>query len=806
MVNGITQYCRDKLLMLLCNASLVKNRLVIHPFLFAIFPILFLFSHNIRECYFSETVAPASAILGFTFLLTGLSALLIRNWEKAGILVSICVLLFFSYGHIYDAIASWRIAPFFIGRHIHLMSVWALFFTCATYILIRTRRGLHALTRILNIMAFYLVAVSLVNIGAYKFQYIFTTSGKPTGGDIAVVGNRTIHTFSSNGVFTSPKPGKVDYLVIGGGGGGGEAYTSGDSASAGGGAGGFRTGTEHPITARAYSIIVGNRGAPGYNGFDSVFDSITGSGGGGGGWSTSRDSYVGANGGSGGGGAGLGVPYAGGKGNMPAANPSQGTDGASSIDRYISGGGGGATAAASARQGGVGSPSSISGAFVTYAGGGSGGGSTNLPGGSGGGGVGGPNSTAGNDGKGAGGGGGYGVGNPDMGQSGKAGGKGIVIISYFTADFATNSTADDFFPAKISHKETNTEDIGKSAMFRDIYYIILDGYASSSTLTGVYGYDNRKFIDYLNKKGFRIASESLSNYATTYLSLASSLNMEYFDNMTDLIGSESNDRKIPNQMIRNSNAMNYLRSQGYKIIHFGSGWGATGSNGYADLDIQRDVWALGGDELMMVLIQTTMLRPFEKHLIENGFRGRLLFTFSELAKVYRIEGPKFIFAHITCPHPPYVFAATGESVPEIKLKMDGNIWEQKENYLNQLLFINKKVEMLVDEILLKSEPSPIIILQADHGSASTLGSEDSGRWNNPTEAGLKERMRIFNAYYLPPDSNYFLYDSITPVNTFRLVFNLYFNTNYKLLEDKSYYSTYKYPYKVIDVTNKVDYN
>jgi len=33
-----------------------------------------------------------------------------------------------------------------------------------------------------------------------------------------------------------------------------------------------------------------------------------------------------------------------------------------------------------------------------------------------------------------------------------------------------------------------------------------------------------------------------------------------------------------------------------------------------------------------------------------------------------------------------------------------------------------------------------------------------------------------------------VYPTISNVNTFRLIFNLYFNMDYKLLEDKSYFS------------------
>jgi hypothetical protein len=777
------------------------KRYVIHPFLFAVFPVLFFFSHNIEQCNISEIFLPLAVVSGVTSLLVVSLGLFIKDFKKVGIMVSTYLFLFFSYGHFYDAIAGWRIAPHFIVRHVCLMSAWGIIFVCGTYFIIKTRKNLYIPTRILNIIAVCLIAVNLFNIAFYIYRNIIA-SCKPTGGIIKVIGKKTIHIFTNNGTFTSPKSGKIDYLVVGGGGGGGVAYTAGLAAVGGGGGGGVKSGTNHMITEKEYPIVVGYGGDCGYNGSNSSFDGIVANGGGSGGWAPNKNSYNGVNGSSGGGGAGF-EPSAGGKGNIPFTSPPQGTNGAYSVDRYIAGGGGGAGTSALGRQGGDGISSLISGSFVLYAGGGSGGGVTDLSGGTGGGGTGGPNSTAGADNTGAGGGGGYGIGKKSISQFGKPGGKGVVIISYNTADFIVNPIF-NLFSKKTLNKKANIVYAGKSDVFQDIYYIILDGYASSDILEEVYGYDNQEFINYLNTKGFYVASKSFSNYALTFLSLASSLNMEYINWLTAVLRAESKDRSIPSHMIQDSKVMNFLRSIGYKFIHFSSGWGPTDTNKYADIDIQQNKWGFRENEFTMVFLQTTMLRSFEKYFVKQSVRRKRLFTFYKLAKLHRIKGPKFVFAHINSPHPPYVFGIDGELVKKTKLKMSGNVWEQKDKYLNQLIFINKKVKILIEDILLNSKIPPIIILQADHGTASTFYT-DSGGWEKPNERNLKERMGIFNAYYLPKGNKDLLYDFITPVNTFRLILNFYFDANYELLKDKSYYSSYDYPYKFIDVTDTVNY-
>ena len=132
-----------------------------------------------------------------------------------------------------------------------------------------------------------------------------------------------------------------------------------------------------------------------------------------------------------------------------------------------------------------------------------------------------------------------------------------------------------------------------------------------------------------------------------------------------------------------------------------------------------------------------------------------------------IKEPKFVFAHVMCPHPPYLFDRNGP----VKFNVFGSESSPyQEEYREQSMFISKKVTALMDEILSKSDIAPIIILQADHGSWGVEGRQAD----------------ILNAYYLPRKDNHLLYETITPVNSFRVVFNLYFDADYELLNDISY--------------------
>jgi hypothetical protein len=238
----------------------------------------------------------------------------------------------------------------------------------------------------------------------------------------------------------------VEYLVVAGGGGGGSISGSTPSAAGGGGAGGYRTASGFSVARTTnYNVQVGAGGAVGANGVDSIFSTITSAGGGRGGGFTQS-----AVGGSGGGGGSDGSFTSGNVGTVSQGN--SGGGGNNSGEFFAGGGGGGAsqngvtgsTSGATGGNGGNGTASSITGSSVTRGGGGAGAarnasGSSNVQGigGTGGGGNGGfeqgnRNGTAGTPNTGGGGGGGHFAGGVSA-----AGGSGIVILRYGSANTIT---------------------------------------------------------------------------------------------------------------------------------------------------------------------------------------------------------------------------------------------------------------------------------------------------------------------------------------------------------------------------------
>ena len=308
-----------------------------------------------------------------------------------------------------------------------------------------------------------------------------------------------------------------------------------------------------------------------------------------------------------------------------------------------------------------------------------------------------------------------------------------------------------------------TNDIPRLSVKRgnmpDIYYIILDGYGRADVLKDCYDFDNSEFIRFLEDRGFYVASASQSNYPYTSLSIPSSLNMTYQDTNIDL-------------SIDHNRVEQALKSLGYEIVRLDSKWQPSNYSDTAEVNYGAPVVSR---EFTAALLQTTIIQPFSIFVVYPYLTPEeLLAMFDELAEIPKHSGATFTFAHILSPHPPYLFDRNGNIVSLMPNEL--NAWLDKSGYVDQLLFLNKKVEVLV-ETLLHSDTPPIIILQADHGPfcKDPLSPEF---WN--------AKFGILNAYYLPEGGIRKLYPSITPVNSFRVVLDYYFGADLGLLEDKTY--------------------
>ncbi len=322
----------------------------------------------------------------------------------------------------------------------------------------------------------------------------------------------------------------------------------------------------------------------------------------------------------------------------------------------------------------------------------------------------------------------------------------------------------------------------------DIYYIILDTYTRSDSLLADFGYDNSGFEEALRERGFYVADCSQANYDFTLASLATSLNLSYMDDLENVLSQAGISNKNIWLSIKHSLTRFYLEQLGYTVIAFDTGyeWSQiTDADIYYPLEVKFGNFGLlnpfetlllrttAVDVIMEWNIQSSMNRslvgshPFEYHIELEQF------LLSQMVDAASLRGPKFVFVHILIPHVPYVFAANG-SINTDAAFFSGKDWGAADEehtiggYVGEVQFINDRILQAVDEILARSESTPIIILQGDHGLRDD------------------NRQKILNAYLLPDIDQEKMYSSISPVNTFRFIFDEYFGADLGLLQDESY--------------------
>jgi len=290
--------------------------------------------------------------------------------------------------------------------------------------------------------------------------------------------------------------------------------------------------------------------------------------------------------------------------------------------------------------------------------------------------------------------------------------------------------------------------------------------------------------------------------------------MRYLDVEAERPGEDSADRAEVLRLISNNIVMDRFRANGYRIRNLSSFHDEFRQMDVAHENLSMDApisgsaicsressggkWSIH-DEFFEVFWATTAIEPIYSVLStsqavptrRSGLGGAhrtqrwYLFQFAHFVPEKKSKQPTFTFAHIMCPHPPYVFDRNGPRNRErtvINERKAG--WAPLTHYFEQLRFVNNRVLEIVDAADRVSGPNAIVVVQADHGLS------DPG---TPLGRYLLQRMPILNAYRVPRHMRDRLYPSISPVNSFRVIFGEQLQTPMDLLADRCRYSSYNCP-------------
>jgi hypothetical protein len=345
------------------------------------------------------------------------------------------------------------------------------------------------------------------------------------------------------------------------------------------------------------------------------------------------------------------------------------------------------------------------------------------------------------------------------------------------------------------------------AALPDVYVIIPDSYTGSSILWSEYGFDNSRFEEELRARGFIVPRAARSNYSHTFLSLASMLNGRYLDPEIDQVRPSSNDQSLFDPLVENNVLWRTLHPLGYRFVFFPTYFARTASNQNADLELPSPNET--ASEFGLVWLRMTPIIPLARSTCRlfNCDLGVLNLTpepshltewkLARLGELPMAEVATLAIMHLVSPHEPFVSdrdcnvrdtywpkAYPAEDEPRVKAA-----------YLAQLQCVNKRLLRVVDQLLLRTDGTAIIVLQADHGYGRLGRGPDS--YGRATPGQMVERTSIFSAYHLPGDTSGMIYDSITPVNAFRAILTRYFQADLRQIEDRVYFSTFDRPYDLI---------
>ncbi len=326
----------------------------------------------------------------------------------------------------------------------------------------------------------------------------------------------------------------------------------------------------------------------------------------------------------------------------------------------------------------------------------------------------------------------------------------------------------------------------KPAVAPDIFFAVFDEYASSRSLATYLNFDNSALDTLLTRNNFFVADKSQSNYNSTPHSLTATLNLNFLQ--ADLEGAPSDPRHIlqAQYAYERSFLPAMLDSLGYRIVNLGLmdfvNHPSTGPSFFdRDMDAVFLNETMGGRIYWQIWWNFTERWNWLRKSSEKKAKrqqeviNRNKTNFNGLLAELKTQDnrPKFVMTHMLLPHRPYYLDRQGR--PRI---IDNDYSLSNDSlYLDQLYYTNTWITQIAQAANQPFERPRVVIVAGDHGKRdNTL----------PIPERIKDKQFMnLAAYYFSDGRDSLLYPSVTPVNSFRIVLNNYFNTKLLLLPDSS---------------------
>lgn len=318
----------------------------------------------------------------------------------------------------------------------------------------------------------------------------------------------------------------------------------------------------------------------------------------------------------------------------------------------------------------------------------------------------------------------------------------------------------------------------------DIYFFCFDAYTNNQMLKKVWNFDNSQLTDWLKANGFDIPTDTRSNYNFTAFSISSTFNMNYIDSKKGANAGNPKSILQANESLSNNETFDILKKENYSINFLAPFKNNIQENNLghffeylSDKQVSRQtlvgslydsrIWHYLSNKWTNTSDSITYKKPLlEKFRLIRSTVDKIKSTVDSTTN----RAPHFVYGHIMVPHEPPLFDSTGNFLSYNQV-LHASMFD---TYTDQIRYANTVIKEIVEYIKAHNKPNTIIVIEGDHGFG--FYSHDSIP---------KFAFSNFDAIYFP-DKNYSrIYDTMSPVNLFRIVFDQFFKQDYPLLKDSS---------------------
>lgn len=315
----------------------------------------------------------------------------------------------------------------------------------------------------------------------------------------------------------------------------------------------------------------------------------------------------------------------------------------------------------------------------------------------------------------------------------------------------------------------------------DIFLLVFDEYTNNEALKKLWQFSNDTITEWLSRNGFYISRQAKANYDFTPYSMSSMFNMDYLDSQKGKDATLGRNVLQSNKSMSDNQLFCILRKENYSL-HFYSPFRNTieedGLGHYFDYlpngqlyrqtlpgSVALDIGWNFSNRKIDFLGRWKMLEQDAKSMAKAN--QKLIGLVKLATDISASRKPHFIYGHFLITHEPHLYDNQG------RLHTEYLDTDPMKTYTTQIEYANFVIDDLITYILRHNKKNTILILMGDHGFRRLPEELNAFRFPN------------LMAIYFPEQNYKQLYETISPVNMFRLLLNEYFDQHLPLLSDST---------------------